>query len=573
MRKLLGLAEMGKLEQSRLLTGVAAFRLWQLGIALILLTSAFSVADERVCVLSVAVDYDRCLDESDPITACTNVLENNPKNLNARASLCEAFVRITEFDSAQEILTNGDAVHHGDRFTLDVLARMKSNVVEARSRLSSPRDASDSTTLKYLLLRCGQVNDLGACNDALTISPDSFEALSGKGNILLEEGDAVGAIQAYRKSLELRPGQEAIAANLRRAEADRQRQVKDCLRSSDGELCRRLLIAGEKDSHDILSHMGDLELANSRFRQARDSYKAADAIQSTSSSRTNLKIMNSAVRCLEREESGACLQALDATPTSGKYQRLRDELSDILASERVAPASPISPQPSPTQQDTAEAENFVAGCRELAGRSGQPDDAIEYCSNATRQVLTDDQAYQIEEILTDLKSRRVLFTNIEKCEDAADARQLVMLDYCTSLADETSDTRGHDRLTRAVRTLEFESKLESCREGDDGPDNMSTCREATNLAATNTQRQQIENIVHQKDARLSQQRRIANLKQQCVGFDPIRLARALSNCNAAIDLSPDDVEIRAAAARVVELVNQYDNEPIRVSAGMEAITF
>ena len=92
--------------------------------------------DAAVCLNETGLAHDDCLTDADPVAACSMVLDNDPADIEARASLCDALVSVGDFDRASASLSEARSVHGDDEEHLAALQQMLANVENASATAS-----------------------------------------------------------------------------------------------------------------------------------------------------------------------------------------------------------------------------------------------------------------------------------------------------------------------------------------------------------------------------------------------------------------------------------------------------
>lgn len=570
-----------------------------------------SHAIERVCVLSLNLEFDECVEADNPVSACRSRLEANPTNLAVRGSLCDAHLDQSNHDAALAVLESGFSVHAGDRFATDLLERMRSNVNESRTYVAS-QSATDNARIRYLVLRCLNVGDLSACDEASTLDPDNADAHAGKGSILLEQGDPVGAIVALRRSLELNENQPAIADQLAAAEAERSAQLTACLQGNSVPVCRALLIEDDPRNYDIYYHIGDILYAEGQYRDAAAAFRSAHAAREDDSSERMIRILDAAITCFSAASSSACDAAFDTIPGTEKFAPLRARASllscQALAQEGSADASAVQEACLVAQSlNRGDAEQrAISDIIEQSRRSGDDQLAAEAqreprpvvtppvpprdltrclgarldgetaeqfistCENLLARIDDTGTRTSITEVLNELRGA---LRGVEQCEEAAANGDTSLVDRCRAAINSPVGEYFRDRLIAATNRLESDSLTEQCFELENVTAAKTVCSEALGLTVTSEQRRRIESRILEIDARIDRIAKMEEAKRQCVNFSPERLAAARDACETAVQLSPDDQEIAAVSGEVAALIAAHTNDPLVFAAQVEAITY
>lgn len=591
--------------------GRSAFALFLVGIAALISMPAKSAVTERVCLQQIEVDFSECAAADDAVAACASAVKAQPADFNARASLCEAYLANREYDAAIEVLNAGEAVHRGDNFTLRLIGRMLSNVEEEQSA-SQARPPDLDTLVNYMVLRCNTIKDLEECDKVLEIDPNNFKALAGRGDILLMNGELVGAILAYRQSLAIEVDQPEVATKLATVEEQRNRQVVACLAaaSSSGIMaCRNVLLPGEDDTYDIYSKIGSLELRAGAIDRAQGAYESADAAQFSQTSGDMVNILTIARRCLDTQDAPVCSQAVITVPVAEIFLDVRaqvtltgcralmpdatdddvdearavceearrlnqsgqvaQEIEQLLAAAVATVPDVPEPAPEPPPGPT-----LTEQCNELIARNAPLDEAIEMCERA---VAAESDSLDLDKLVNDidrLRASRAAGLAIDNCEDAA-AGDLPgdALVICRNAAQLSQGDTSRARLDSIVAELEFDALAGRCNDAETGSDAAAACRDAITLAPDDTDRRAVEQRLEQLERQIASAANLTVRRERCINFDSALLAAARADCISALEEVPDDPDLRRSWQSVELLIAAYRNEPLFWSQGNEAITY
>ena len=133
------------------------------------------------------------------------------------------------------------------------------------------------------MLRCAQLSDLTACDEALKGRPNDPQILAAKGDALMKAGRPAEAAVAYRRAAELDPANRALTARISTAEEQRARLVSECSTGKGAaavQACDAALIRGAPDEFSIQQRKGMQLQSMGESSRALDAYIAADTVKS-----------------------------------------------------------------------------------------------------------------------------------------------------------------------------------------------------------------------------------------------------------------------------------------------------
>lgn len=236
-------------------------------------------------VISYA-DIDTCLSATGEVAvkACKKEIGMSPDNINARFAMCDALIGLNRYEDAVVVLEDGLKRFPGNTALERKLALARSYVRERAFITRQSPDTKTNALVRRNTIRCNALKGaaaLDACNAALKANPADPELHKAKGNALLGMDRYVESILAYRKTLQLSPGDKEAAATLKTAEGKRQNLVTKCVTQQGTAAlatCEAALLEGAPDQLKIQRRKGDLLLSMNRTPEAIRAYQAALAI-------------------------------------------------------------------------------------------------------------------------------------------------------------------------------------------------------------------------------------------------------------------------------------------------------
>jgi tetratricopeptide (TPR) repeat protein len=224
-----------------------------------------------------------CQGDSQPesLAVARALLEHNPSALNARLKLADVLIEQGCYQEAVSILEAGVTTYPHS-------TELQSRLRDARSLMSEQRyfvglgNAEERAKRERNLLRCTQLADVSACDEALASSPDDPAVVIAKGDALLRANHPADGLLVYRRAAELNPESQEIKSKLATAESQRQALIARCENGSGTaaiEACQSALLPGAGDEFQIYKRKAILLQSIDRPEQALDSYIAANALK------------------------------------------------------------------------------------------------------------------------------------------------------------------------------------------------------------------------------------------------------------------------------------------------------
>lgn len=294
-------------------------------------------------------------------------MDRDEKALDTRLAFADALLAKGCYGEAVHVLEEGEAFHPRN-------GGIQSRLRDARSMLSEQRyfdgldRAAESAKIERNLIRCRQLSDLTACDDALKVKPADASVMAAKADALVKANRLADAIPTYRRALELSPADEAIQAKARNAEATRQRAVNDCMTGSAEaalQACQMAQLAGSSDEFSVLSRKAIVLQGMERPAPALDAYIAASVLKPDDAAvlRGIVALTESSRRndALTLAARGAALlrlgRATEAVAPLKEAQRLSPTLPDVK--RNLAAATKLAHEESRRKQiEAVEAEKL-----------------------------------------------------------------------------------------------------------------------------------------------------------------------------------------------------------------------
>jgi len=141
-------------------------------------------------------------------------LKKNPRAVDTRVDLSDRLIDAGCYDEAVHLLEDGLKVTPNDR-TLDTRLRTARSFVSEREYLNShPVTKNDmgEAELRRFQLRCLQLGDAQACDQALSAKPDDISLMLAKGDALLKAERARDALMTF---IRIRQANARLSADAR----------------------------------------------------------------------------------------------------------------------------------------------------------------------------------------------------------------------------------------------------------------------------------------------------------------------------------------------------------------------
>ena len=208
-------------------------------------------------------------------------LDQDPNDVDTRIAVAQALVDKGCYSDAVALLEAGAALRPRS-------SQLQSKLRAARSMLSEQKyfeglgQAQENALQQRNLLRCQQLADLVACDDALRSKPDDLTLMLAKGDALLKSARPAEAVGISQRAVQLNPTAASAQSKLATAQAQRQAFVNRCQTTtgqSGVEACQAALLHGANDEFLVDARTGMLLQSLAKSEPALDSYIAAQTIK------------------------------------------------------------------------------------------------------------------------------------------------------------------------------------------------------------------------------------------------------------------------------------------------------
>jgi tetratricopeptide (TPR) repeat protein len=216
-----------------------------------------------------------------PVLSARDAVAREPQALNALLALSAALRDQGCYAAAVQVLEEGEELHGRNEEFQARLRTARSNVSE-QQYIEGLGRAEEAAKAQRNLLRCAQLSDLAACDEALKRRPNDPEILAAQGDALLKAGRPAEAAAAYRRASAIEPG-SALASRIAAADQQRAKLAAECNSGSGAaavQVCDAALVRGAPDEFTIQRRKGLLLQRMGESSRALDAYIAADAVKS-----------------------------------------------------------------------------------------------------------------------------------------------------------------------------------------------------------------------------------------------------------------------------------------------------
>lgn len=148
-------------------------------------------------------------------------VRQKPRSVGTRTDLADALLEIGCYDEAVHLLEDGVKLLPNDRNLQTRLKTAKSYVEEREhqdNNASAPVVASEAVFLRYQL-RCKQIGDPAACDQAIGIKPTDVSLFTAKGDALLKERRPKEALLAFNRAKQLAGTDAEFSSRINAAQA------------------------------------------------------------------------------------------------------------------------------------------------------------------------------------------------------------------------------------------------------------------------------------------------------------------------------------------------------------------
>jgi tetratricopeptide (TPR) repeat protein len=250
-------------------------------VAAMLLGCGVCFADEPAGAHAAAASSCPPGAHSPELDAPRNEMERDDHALAPRLAFVDALLAQGCYADAVHVLEGGEAFHPRN-------SSLQSRLRDARSMLSEQRyfdglgRAAETAKHERNLLRCRQLRDVAACDEALEVTPNDASLLGAKADALMKTNRLADAIPLYRRALEASPDDGDLQSKARDAETKRQAAVAECLNGqADAALqaCQMAQLRGASDEFSVQARRALLLQSTDRPAQALDAYIAASILK------------------------------------------------------------------------------------------------------------------------------------------------------------------------------------------------------------------------------------------------------------------------------------------------------
>ena len=241
-----------------------------------------------VSALGHAVCHDpvpahACLNAAEPIPACDEFLRFNPYDVDVRLSLCEAHKRngsplraLITLDKGLQFC--GSDTASCERLRAAVAALEGDASLQAGSaQLRAAQEDQRLTCLSRARMPANRA--IVACEEALVAFPNEAELHGAFGEKLIQGKQPARAVLAFRKALELEPGNPNFLSWHDRAETDRRYLAERCFLQTEVERCNQALLPGTQDEAQLHLHRSRLLLQGGNSAAAREAMLLVQMLQ------------------------------------------------------------------------------------------------------------------------------------------------------------------------------------------------------------------------------------------------------------------------------------------------------
>jgi hypothetical protein len=217
-----------------------------------------------------------------PVRAARAELEREPEALESRLALSAALRDQGCYAAAVQVLEEGEALH-GDNEEFQARLRTARSNVNEQQYIEGLGRAEEAAKSQRNLLRCAQLSDLAACDEALKERPNDAQILAAQGDALLKANRPAEAAAAYRRAAVIEPANRTLAAKITAAEQQRARLAQECSTGSGAaavQACDAALVRGAADEFAIQQRKALLLQSMGETSRALDAYIAADSVKS-----------------------------------------------------------------------------------------------------------------------------------------------------------------------------------------------------------------------------------------------------------------------------------------------------
>ena len=275
------------------------------------------------------------------LDAARTALGQDERALDPRLKFADALLAQGCYADAVHVLEEGEPLHPRN-------GPIQSRLRDARSMLGEQRyfdglgRAEESAKVQRNVLRCRQLGDLAACDEAVRAKPDDGSVVAAQADALSKANRPADALLVYRRALELAPSDVSLQTRARDAETQRLALVAQCENGRDDaalRACEHALLRGASDEFSVQARKAILLQGMERPSQALDAYIAANLLKSddTAVARGIVALTSSTGRndALALAARGSALLTLGRGAEAVKALRQAQQLSPSLPDVRV----------------------------------------------------------------------------------------------------------------------------------------------------------------------------------------------------------------------------------------------
>lgn len=208
----------------------------------------------------------QCLSNDDPVAACSDTLEADPYNLSVRFALCDAHLKrgapmmaLITLDHGLQLCGRSEANCARLQKAADAVERssgQRPGSAELRAEHAQDRD----TCVRRHIRGNPIYPTILACEQALIAFPKDADLHAAHGEKLLLSKQPARAVLAFRRALNIRPGDPNFLSWHDAAEDSRKTMVEHCLRHTELDRCNRAILPGTQDEARLHLHRTKLYL-------------------------------------------------------------------------------------------------------------------------------------------------------------------------------------------------------------------------------------------------------------------------------------------------------------------------
>lgn len=215
------------------------------------------------------------------LDAARKEMEAGDRALDPRLKFADALLAQGCYADAVRVLEEGEAIHPRNG-GIQLRLRNARSMLNEQHYFDGLDRAAVTARQERNLLRCRQLGDLAACDEALKVAPNDANVLGAKADALVKSSRIADAISVYQRALEVAPDDNGLRSRARDAEAKREAAVAECINGqADAALqaCQVAQVRGATDEWSVLVRKAMLLQGMDRPAQALDAYLAASVLR------------------------------------------------------------------------------------------------------------------------------------------------------------------------------------------------------------------------------------------------------------------------------------------------------